>query len=163
MGNMPNILLRVGRLNYVWTNTESLLIYMITHLLGSDKETAIIVFLTLNTTRARVDLVERLAKRTLVPAADRRAILDIMARFKKAARVRNKYNHSIYSLDENGDISSTQLMRLVENEDSILYGKVEQMDAREMQQLEEAISEIADISKALWAFFHRSPALQGVL
>ena len=36
MGNMPDVLLRVGRLNYVWTNTESLLIYVMAHQLGVD-------------------------------------------------------------------------------------------------------------------------------
>lgn len=163
MGNMPDVLLRVGRLNYVWTNTESLLIYLIAHLLGSDKETAIIVFLTLNTTRARIDLVERLAKRKAVSQSDRDSILAMMARFKKAAKVRNKYNHSIYAFDEKGDIASTQLMRLVETQDSILYGKVDQMDDRELKQLENAISEITGISKDLWTFFNASPALKGIL
>ena len=62
MAAMSDVLLRVGRLNYVWTNTESLLIYIIAHLLRVEKEAAIVVFLTLNTTRARIDLIERLSK-----------------------------------------------------------------------------------------------------
>lgn len=160
MGNMSDVLLRVGRLNYVWTNTESLLIYVIAHLLAVDKETAIIVFLTLNTTRARIDLVERLAKRRSTDPTERAAILADMARLKKEAKVRNKYNHSIYSFDERGDISSTQLMRLVETDKEIRYGKVEQMDEKEMQQLERAIAEITDISKSLWRFIHASTHLE---
>ncbi|MHA7971886.1 hypothetical protein [Rhizobium sp. CAU 1783] len=160
MGNMSDVLLRVGRLNYVWTNTESLLIYVIAHLLAVDKETAIIVFLTLNTTRARIDLVERLAKRRSTNPTERAAILADMARLKKEAKVRNKYNHSIYSFDERGDISSTQLMRLVETDKEIRYGKVEQMDEKEMQQLERAIAEITDISKSLWRFIHASTHLE---
>ncbi|NML76734.1 hypothetical protein HHL25_21580 [Rhizobium sp. S-51] len=160
MGNMSDVLLRVGRLNYVWTNTESLLIYVIAHLLAVDKETAIIVFLTLNTTRARIDLVERLAKRRSTDPTERAAILADMSRLKKEAKVRNKYNHSIYSFDERGDISSTQLMRLVETDEEIRYGKVEQMDAKEMQQLERAIAEITDISKSLWRFIHASTHLE---
>jgi hypothetical protein len=59
---LQNILLLVGQLNYAWTNTESLLIHLIAGLARVDKEAAIIIFLTLNTTRARLDLVERLAK-----------------------------------------------------------------------------------------------------
>lgn len=163
MGNMPDVLLLVGKLNYVWTNTESLLIYVIAHQLGVDKETAIVVFLTLNTTRARIDLVERLAKRGTTTAEDRDRILAVMGRLKRISKVRNKYNHSIYAFDENGDIASTQLMRLVETDDSIRYGKVEQMDQREMRQLEKGISEIADISKALWTFIHASPVLKDAL
>ncbi len=102
MAAMSDVLLRVGRLNYVWTNTESLLIYMIAHLLDIGKDPAIIVFLTLNTTRARIDLVERLAKLQSTPTADRKFILATMARLKKESKIRNKYNHCIYSFDEKG-------------------------------------------------------------
>src|SRR5690606_145654 len=61
------VLLLIGKLNYTWTNTESLLIHLIAGLAKVDKETAVIIFLTLNTTRARIDLVERLAKRSRTP------------------------------------------------------------------------------------------------
>ena len=159
MTAMSDVLLRVGRLNYVWTNTESLLIYIIAHLLNVEKEAAVVVFLTLNTTRARIDLVERLAKLSSTPAADRKAVLSAMSRLKKESKMRNKYNHCIYSFDEKGEISSTQLMRLVEDDKEIRYGKVEQMDDREMELLEKSIAEIVNISKALWAFIHASPRI----
>ena len=64
-------------MNYTWTNTESLLIYLIAGLAKIDKETAIIIFLTLNTTRARIELVERLAKMPKTPAACRQAVLAV--------------------------------------------------------------------------------------
>jgi hypothetical protein len=159
MPAMSDVLLSVGRLNYVWTNTESLLIYIIAHLLNVEKEAAIVVFLTLNTTRARIDLVERLAKLSSTPAVDRKAVLSAMARLKKESKMRNKYNHCIYSFDEKGEISSTQLMRLVEDDKEIRYGKIEQMDDREMELLEKSIAEIVNISKALWAFIHASPRI----
>ena len=57
-----DFLLLIGRLNYTWTNTESLLIHLIAGLSALDKEIATVIFLTLNTTRARIDLVERLSK-----------------------------------------------------------------------------------------------------
>ncbi|QWW67832.1 hypothetical protein [Rhizobium sp. WYJ-E13] len=159
MPAMSDVLLSVGRLNYVWTNTESLLIYIIAHLLNVEKEAAIVVFLTLNTTRARIDLVERLAKLSSTPATDRKAVLSAMSRLKKESKMRNKYNHCIYSFDEKGEISSTQLMRLVEDDKEIRYGKIEQMDDREMELLEKSIAEIVNISKALWAFIHASPRI----
>lgn len=156
MAAMSDVLLLVGRLNYVWTNTESLLIYIIAHLLKVEKEAAIIVFLTLNTTRARIDLVERLAKLRSTTTADRKTILASMARLKKQSRMRNKYNHCIYAFDENGDISSTQLMRLVEDDKRVRYGKVEPVDAAEIKLLEQSIAEIADISKDMWVFIKDS-------
>ncbi|MBB4105423.1 hypothetical protein [Allorhizobium borbori] len=163
VANMQDVLVRVGQLNYVWTNTESLLIYVTAHLLKIDKEAAIIIFLTLNTTRARIDLVERLAKRHTVSDADRTAVLSAMGRLKRQAKVRNKYNHSIYSHDGNGRISGTQLMRLVETDRAILYGKEERLDARELRELERAITEIAAISEALWAFIRASDHLRGLV
>ncbi|MCZ4091371.1 MULTISPECIES: hypothetical protein [Sinorhizobium] len=157
MAAAQEVLLQVGRLNYVWTNTESLLIYIIAHLLKVDKESAIIVFLTLNTTRARIDLTERLAKLPATPPQTRDEVLSITERLKQQSKMRNKYNHCIYSFDEQGAISSTQLMRLVEGEKEVRYGKVEQLDARELARLENAIREITDISKALWAFIRSRP------
>lgn len=156
MPTMSDVLLQVGRLNYVWTNTESLLIYIIAHLLDVKKEAAIVVFLTLNTTRARIDLVERLAKLKSTPPAERKVILAVMNRLKKEARVRNKYNHCVYSFDERGEISSTQLMRIVDDADEVRYGKIEQLDAREVGTLEKSISEIIAISRELWNFIHSS-------
>lgn len=41
---LDDLLLRVGKLNYAWTNTESLLIHLIAGLCGIDKETAVVVF-----------------------------------------------------------------------------------------------------------------------
>ncbi|WP_085025655.1 hypothetical protein [Ensifer aridi] len=157
MAATHDVLLLVGRLNYVWTNTESLLIYVIAHLLKVEKESAIIVFLTLNTTRARIDLTERLAKLPTTPAETRDEVLAITERLKLQAKVRNKYNHCIYSFDEQGEISSTQMMRLVEGEKDVRYGKVQQVDARELERLDNAIREIADISKRLWAFLRSRP------
>lgn len=86
MAAMSDVLLRVGRLNYVWTNTESLLIYIIAHLLRVEKDAAIVVFLTLNTTRARIDLIERLSKLASTSPSDRKAILSAMSRLKKNPR-----------------------------------------------------------------------------
>jgi hypothetical protein len=157
MPAMSDVLLRVGRLNYVWTNTESLLIYVIAHLLDIEKDAAIVVFLTLNTTRSRIDLVERLAKLPSRPADESKTVLTLMGRLKRESKTRNKYNHCIYSFDENGDISSTQLMRLVEDDKEVRYGKVEQLDLKEIDRLEKSIGEIVAISKALWVFIRASP------
>ncbi len=93
-----DFLLLVGKLNYTWTNTESLLIHFIAGLSEIDKETATVIFLTLNTTRARIDLVERLAKLERISPNQRAAVLDITSRILGQARLRNRYNHCIYRI-----------------------------------------------------------------
>jgi hypothetical protein len=54
-------------------------------------------------------------------------------------------------------------MRLVEDDKEIRYGKIEQMDAREIDLLEKSIAEIVAISRTLWAFIHASPQIAGEL
>ncbi len=149
------VLLLVGRLNYTWTNTESLLIYLMARLMGTSKEVAIVTFLTLNTTRARIELIERLAKLGPVDASIRSSVLDITARMKSASRMRNKYNHSIYSFDERGEIESTQLLRIAEFGEDVKYGKVENVDDAEIARIDATIKEISEINKAIWLHLGR--------
>ena len=55
------ILALIGNLVFSWSNNESMFIYILMILLETDEVSAAIVFATLNTTRARLDLVQRLA------------------------------------------------------------------------------------------------------
>ncbi len=152
MARIDQVLQLVGQLNYVWTNTESLFIYLIAHLAGTRKEAAIVIFLTLNTTRARLDLLERLAKTSGVTPDTRSAVLDLADRLQREARVRNKYNHCIYSFDANGELSSTQLMRIADFNDDLKYGKVEALDDEEMARIRAAISAVTAVNRDIWAF-----------
>ncbi|UUP18176.1 hypothetical protein [Nitratireductor thuwali] len=151
MPKLQEILLLVGQLNYTWTNTESLLIYLIAGLAGTDKETAIVIFLTLNTPRARIDLVERLAKMRRTPTDCRTEILEVTRQLSKEASLRNKFNHCIYSFDPESGRGITQLMRIVESKDEIRYGKVESLDEMEMERITKSISSLVEMNKAIWA------------
>lgn len=147
---LKDILLLVGQLNYTWTNTESLLIHLIAGLARVDKETAIIIFLTLNTTRARTDLVERLAKMHATPADCRRDVLAATRRLSAEARLRNKYNHCIYSFDEEGAPAMTQIMRIVDGKDDVRYGKAELLDDAELNRISDSIASLASINRDIW-------------
>lgn len=59
---------------------------------------------------------------------------------KTAARVRNKYNHCIYSFDENGEIEATQLLRIADYGDTLKYGKIEAIDDAEIGRIDESTS-----------------------
>jgi hypothetical protein len=150
MRKFQDILLLLGQLNYTWTNTESLLIHMIAGLALSDKETAIVIFLTLNTPRARIDLVERLAKMQKTPAACRNEILGATRRLSEEAKLRNKYNHCIYSFDPDSGRGLTQSMRIFESKDEIKYGKIEELDDLEINRIKESIQSLIDINQCFW-------------
>jgi hypothetical protein len=156
MGNVDSLMLRVGKLNYTWTNTESLLIYIIAHLMGTVKEAAIVTFLSLNTTRARLDFIERLAKMKSTPRESRDAILAIAARLKLEGKLRNKYNHCVYSFNKDGEIESTQLLRIAEFGNELKYGKVEEIDDAEMSRIDASIRKIAEVNVSIWEFIREN-------
>jgi hypothetical protein len=144
------ILLLIGQLNYTWTNTESLLIYLIAGLARVDKETAIVIFLTLNTTRARIELVERLAKLGKTLPEQRHEILAVTGQLTHQAKLRNKYSHCIYSFDETGSSGSTQLMRIFDTKDDIRYGKIEELDDAEVRKITNCINDIKTTNTTIW-------------
>jgi hypothetical protein len=142
-------LLLTGQMNYMWTNTESLLIHVIAGLSRTDKDTAVIIFLTLNTTRARIDLVDRLAKMPGRDAAERDAILDCTRALARFSGVRNRFNHCIYSFDAEGS-PQTILMRIADRKTGIEVGRTEPIDREEIGRVEETLSELAALNRRLW-------------
>ncbi len=144
------LILLVGRLNYMWTNTESLLIHLIAGLSGTNKDVAVIIFLTLNTTRARIDLVERLAKMEGRPADIRDPILEHTQRLAKLSGVRNKYNHCIYSFDPDSGNPKTILMRISDRKTDIKLGREDTVDASAMQDIEGIVDQLSILNRDLW-------------
>lgn len=150
MPRLQDVLLLIGQLNYTWTNTESLLIHMIAGLAKVDKETAIVIFLTLNTPRARIDLVERLAKMQSTPAECRADVLEATGRLLDEAKLRNKFNHCIYSFNPDSGEGMTQLMRIFDTKDTIKYGKIEALDDGEIARIKASIASLVKINRQFW-------------
>lgn len=143
-------LLLIGKLNYAWTNTESLLIHLIAGLSGMDKETATVVFLTLNTTRARIDMVERLAKLPRISQTERDRMLMLTKRIQGQSALRNRYNHCIYAFDGEGSNPRTILMRIADRKDRLMMGQVNDLDTAAAGQVEDAIAELSQINRDIW-------------
>lgn len=149
-----DFLLLVGKLNYSWTNTESLLIHLIAGLSHTDKDTALVIFLTLNTTRARIDLVQRLAKMERTDPAERDRVLAVTSRIMKLSALRNRYNHCIYAFDPEGGNPRTILMRIADRKDNIKMGQVNELDDAAVQDIENAIASLAQINHDIWKLIH---------
>ncbi|WP_170370823.1 hypothetical protein [Ruegeria arenilitoris] len=144
------LILLVGRLNYVWTNTESLLIHLIAGLSGTSKDVAVIIFLTLNTTRARIDLVERLAKMDGRPASVRDPILEHTQRLSRLSGIRNKFNHCIYSFDQETGNPKTILMRIADRKTDIKLGREDTVDEQAMQEIEDVVAQLSAANQEIW-------------
>lgn len=150
LSSFDGLLLLIGKLNYTWTNTESLLIHLIAGLSKTDKETAVVIFLTLNTMRARVDLVERLAKLDRIEDTERHAVLALTRDMLKLSKLRNQYNHSIFAFDPDSGTASTILMRIADRKNDIKVGKETQIDDKALLQIETAISDLSKLNTRFW-------------
>ncbi|AKS46941.1 hypothetical protein SAMN05444287_2065 [Octadecabacter temperatus] len=143
-------LLLIGKLNYSWTNTESLLIHLIAGLSDMDKEIATVVFLTLNTTRARIDMVERLSKLDRVDKVERERVLELTGRIQRQSALRNRYNHCIYAFDNEGENPRSILMRIADRKDKLMMGQVNDLDAAAAEAVKAAIAELRSINRDIW-------------
>ena len=111
-----NLMTLIGQLVFSWSNNESLLIYVLMLLLKTDERSAAVVFSTLNTTRARLDLVRRLSLLHLHDLAVRAEIDRTIELFNDANRIRNEFMHAMYFVNEQGEITHTQMLRFVEKQ-----------------------------------------------
>lgn len=143
-------LLKIGRLNYSWTNTESLLIHFIAGLATCSKDVAVVIFLTLNTSRARLDLVERLAKLPRVSAEERDAVLSLSQEMSRLSSLRNRYNHCIYAFDpENGSTRSI-LMRIADRKSDIRMGQANPIDDVALAEIDETLAGLVKLNARFW-------------
>ncbi|AXI45664.1 hypothetical protein C1J03_06205 [Sulfitobacter sp. SK012] len=144
-------LLLAGRLNYAWTNTESLLIHLIAGQAKVDKETATIIFLTLNTARARIDLVERLAKMPDRATTERDAIIACTQKMLRLSALRNRYNHCIYAFDTDGGNPRSILMRIADRRDGLKMGQSSDIDQEALDNMNDAIQSLSNLNTRIWS------------
>ncbi|WP_342363460.1 hypothetical protein [Terrarubrum flagellatum] len=152
------ILALIGNLICSWSNNESMLIYVLMMLLRTDQASAAIVFATLNTTRARLDLIQRLALLHLKDKALDRDLKKLIARFNDSTRLRNEFNHCIYSVDDHGKITQTQSMRIVETRTSLQFGETRQMDEQRIKEMLDANRSLTQLNRELWDILPRLQA-----
>jgi hypothetical protein len=147
-----DIVAHVGNLVFTWSNNESLFIYLLQVLLETDFEAAAITFVTLNTTRARLDLVRRLAKARIRDKDAVRRLEKLIERFNEATRLRNELNHSIYELDAAGRITHSRELRIAETKDGITLASRRTFDAGRIRQIEGAVKKLTRLNRDLWTF-----------
>lgn len=156
-GQRHDVVAHVGNLVFTWSNNESLFIYLLQVLLETDFEAAAITFVTLNTTRARLDLVRRLAKARVRDAETIRTLERLIGRFNDCTTLRNELNHSIYELDSEGCITHTSELRFTETKGGIKLASRRPFDAARIRQINGAVNKLTKLNRELWAFI---PELQ---
>ena len=89
----PFVLALMGNLICSWSNNESLFTYVLMSLPRTDEAPAAVVFATLNTTRTRLDLIQRLAVVDIARYGDASNACMSLARMRRhsdQAGIRNK-------------------------------------------------------------------------
>lgn len=150
-----SILALIGNLVFSWSNNESLFIYLLMILLNTDQTSAAIVFATLNTTRARLDLIQRLAKMQIKDRAVAKQLSQLIERFNDCTRIRNEFNHCMYNVDDRGEITHTHSIRIVETRKQLQLGDVRPMDDRRIKEMVETIGELKRLNRDIWDYLPR--------
>jgi DNA integrity scanning protein DisA with diadenylate cyclase activity len=146
------ILTLIGNLVLSWSNNESMFIYVLMVRLEVDEVTAAVVFTTLNTTRARIDLVQRLAAIKLADRAAAQKLEKIVKRFNDLTRIRNEFNHSMYALNEAGEITHMNLIKVQENKGRLKFGERIEMDQARIDKMLAAIRDLKKLNREIWGF-----------
>lgn len=154
------ILASIGSLVFNWSNNESMLIYVIMLLMNTDEAAAAIVFSTLNTTRARLDLIQRLAKVKITDKAVAKRLSKLIDEFNRCTKLRNEFNHSMYAVNARGEVTHTNSMRIRETRSGLQFGEVRDMDDARLDEMAEAIRDLTTLNRAIWDFL---PLLQSHL
>lgn len=146
------ILSLIGTLVFSWSNNESMFIYVLMILLDTDEATAAIVFVTLNTTRARLDLIQRLAAIKIADPAVARALRTLIRQFNSCTRLRNEFNHCMYMVNDQGEITHMRSMRLEEDRGGIAFGSARELSDERIGEIIDAIERLKKLNREIWAF-----------
>jgi hypothetical protein len=149
------ILALIGNLVFSWSNNESLFIYVLMILLETDEPSAAIAFATLNTTRARLDLIQRLARIKIKDDKIDRDLAKLIERFNETTQVRNEFNHCMYVLDSRGHITHTQSMRVVQTRNQLQFGQLKPMDDPRLAVMMKTTEEMTRLNRDIWDFLPR--------
>lgn len=150
-----NLLALIGQLVFSSSNNESLLIYILMVLLQTDEPSAAIVFSTLNTTRARLDLVSRLAKIKIADRATRDALDQVVKDFNDAQQVRNEFLHAMYTVDGRGAITHTQNMRFIQKGGKVSFGEQNPIDQKRLDGMLKALRDLRSLNRKIWDLLPR--------
>jgi hypothetical protein len=152
------LLALIGNIVFSWSNNESMFIYVLMLLMETNQTVAAVVFATLNTTRARLELIQRLARARIADRLIARELETLIERFNDCTRLRNEFNHSMFVVNESGDLTHTQALRIQERRGRMAFGMRRSIDENRLNQMREGVAELSRLNRDLWAFLPRLEA-----
>jgi hypothetical protein len=138
----------IGQLVMHWANNESVFLAILQLMLGSRDQGEVIWF-SQTSTKARTELVARLAKATI---SDEKIVSDIeklRAAFDKLSAARNFYCHAMYELD--GEQLSTATAVHFDKTNRVFKYDTRSFDASRLNEMSQASAALHKLNAELWA------------
>ena len=148
----------IGNIVFSWSNNESMFIYILMLLMETNETVAAIVFATLNTSRARLELIQRLARTRVADRTIARELDELIERFNECTRLRNEFNHSMFVVSDSGELTHTQALRIQERRGRLAFGMRRSLDEKRLSEMRQGVAELARLNRDLWAFLPRLEA-----
>ena len=145
-----HLMTSIGALSVAWSNTESILIYVMMVLLRTDDIAAALVYGTLNTARARSNLVTRLMQLRLDDDDLRAELEGLLKEMEACGRLRNDLQHAAYEFDAAGRPVRTRSMRAELSGKSLRFGRTRDIDPGRLEHIARTIKRLGEVNHALW-------------
>ena len=144
-------LICLGRFIGDWSNSESSFSWIFSRVLGAEIIKSDVIWLSINSTAARMDLLQTLIKtEPKITAATKAKIEKCIAEFRVVSDLRNYYCHAIYMTDDDLNLTSVDKWRLAKpSHANIVRGKAKPISDEHLRELCSGIDQCADINQRI--------------
>jgi hypothetical protein len=145
----------IGVLVINWGSDESVFLAMLQALLGGEKQTAIIMWLSFYNTKNRLDLVRRLTKQHVIDKALRADIESAVVQFDGCTKTRNFFCHAAYGSDDQARLTGAHSMNLSDDGEPLIRDASRPLDRSTLNDVVETARKLADLNPVLWGLVRR--------
>jgi hypothetical protein len=141
----------LGRFIGDWSNSESSFSWIFSRVLGAEITKSDVIWLSINSTAARMDLLQTLIKtKPKITAATKAKIEKCIAEFRVVTDLRNYYCHAIYTTDDDLNLTSVDKWRLAKpSHANVVKGQAKPISDEHLRELCSAIDQCADINQRI--------------
>lgn len=144
----------IGSLVVNWANNESVFLAMLQLFLVGGKNSAAIVWQSLRTSNARLELVDRLCRERVKDTELLSEITEAISHFRGLSRIRNFYCHATYRYDSELNLDSVSSVTSPQ-EGHPLVSKTKRMDRATLNEIGHASIELMKFNRRLWVIVER--------
>lgn len=154
-------LIAIGGLVVAWANNESVFLALLQALIHGGQLSASVIWHSLRTTNARLELVDRLSREQVTDAALLKDVQRAIDQFKGFSRTRHFFCHATYNYDNERHLASATGASVTQEGEPIRF-VTKPMDRATINEIGDATVKLASFNRELWALVPRIEAALGV-